>query len=259
MALCGQVMESVSCLSCSLSMHTENQGESKTMNISRTLLRIAASALLLMSASVAVSAEEPKYKADVPGSILTPDSVKTRLGTLRFKDGAPDDATVKTVYDNLDFMRGVQAFLDGMPAASIYAMCNGLKKGAGVDDQTVGIFETLMDARSVFLTAQTTTSYVTLCFDLKNGPIVLEASPGLLGPLDDAYFRHVVDVGLTGPDQGKGGKYLLVPPGYKGELPNEGYFIVRSPTYTVWQLTRIMNRDLAAGVQQVKDTMRVYP
>jgi hypothetical protein len=229
------------------------------MNVSRTLLRNAASALLLMSASVAVSAEEPKYKADVPGSILTPDSVKTRLGTLRFKDGAPVDATVKTVYDNLDFMRGVQAFLDGMPAASIYAMCNGLNKGAGVDDQTVGIFETLMDARSVFLTAQTTTSYVTLCFDLKNGPIVLEASPGLLGPLDDAYFRHVVDVGVTGPDQGKGGKYMLVPPGYKGELPNEGYFIVRSPTYTVWQLTRIMNRDLAAGVQQVKDTMRVYP
>lgn len=227
-----------------------------------TLKVAAMSALTLVGALASVcasAADAPKFKADVPASVRTPDSVKTRLGTLRFKDGAPVDATVKTVYDNLDFMRGVQAFLDGMPAASIYAMCHGLKKEAGVDEQTVGIFETLMDAKSVFLTAQTTTSYVTRCFDLENGPIVLEASPGLLGPLDDAYFRHVVDLGLTGPDQGKGGKYLLVPPGYKGDLPKEGYFIVRSPTYTVWQLTRIMNSDLAAGVQGVKDTMRVYP
>jgi hypothetical protein len=98
---------------------------------------------------------------------------------------------VTLVYDNLDFMRGVQAFLDGIPAASIYAMCNGLKEGAGVDDQTFGIFETLMDARSLFLTPNSTTVYVTHCFDLENGPVVLEASPGLLGPIDDAYFRHV--------------------------------------------------------------------
>jgi hypothetical protein len=215
-----------------------------------------AAAILLVAAPAAA---EPAYKADVPASISTPDTVETRLGTLRFTDGAPEPATVKLVYDNLDFMRGVQAFLDGIPAASIYAMCKGLKEGAGVDDQSFGIFETLMDARSVFLTAQTTTAYVTHCFDLENGPVVLEASPGLLGPLDDAYFRHVVDVGLTGPDQGKGGKFLLVPPGYEGELPSEGYFIVKSPTYTVWQLTRIMNNDLAAGVQGVKDTMRVYP
>jgi hypothetical protein len=214
-------------------------------------------ALALIAGTPALA--EPKYKADVPESILTPDTVETRLGTLRFKDGAPDDATVSLVYDNLDFMRGVQAFLDGIPAASIFAMCNGLLEGAGVDDQTFGIFETLMDARSVFLTAQTTTAYVTHCFDLEDGPVVLEASPGLLGPLDDAYFRHVVDVGVTGPDQGKGGKYLLVPPGYEGELPGEGYFIIKSPTYTVWQLSRIMNGDLAAGAKGVKDTMRVYP
>jgi hypothetical protein len=231
------------------------------MSISRTLLMAAASALLLVSASAAVSAQEPQYKADVPETILTPDKVETRIGTLRFKDGAPDDATVKTVYDNLDFMRGVEAFLDGIPAASIYAMCNGLNEGAGIDAQTFGVFETLMDARSVFLTANSTTVYVTHCYDLENGPIVLEASPGLLGPIDDAYFRHVTDVGFTGPDKGKGGKYLFVPPGYEGALPKEGYFIVESPTYTLWQLTRafVKDGDLEATAQGVRGTMRVYP
>ena len=89
---------------------------------------------------------------------------------------------------------------------------------------------------------------MTHCFDLEDGPIVLEASPGLLGPMDDAYFRHVTDVGFTGPDKGKGGKYLFVGPGYEGDLPKEGYFIIESPTYTAWQLTRafVKDGDLAA-------------
>src|SRR3954470_13119411 len=62
-------------------------------------------------------AHAQKYKADVPKSITTPDSVKTRIGTLKFFDGLPDKETVQKVYDNLDFSRGVEAFMVGMPAA----------------------------------------------------------------------------------------------------------------------------------------------
>ena len=223
-------------------------------------LALGVSGTLGAVCSTGVAFAEPSYKADVPSSILTPDKVETRLGTLRFTDGAPDAKTAELAYDNLDFMRGVEAFLDGIPAASIYAMCKGLAD-VGVDQQTVGIFETLMDARSLYLTPNSTTVYVTHCYDLENGPIVLEASPGLLGPMDDAYFRHVTDIGFTGPDQGKGGKYLLVGPGYEGDLPKEGYFIIHSPTYTTWQLTRafVKDGDLAATARGVKDTMRVYP
>ena len=223
-------------------------------------LALALSCAVAAACSTSAVLAEPKYKADVPSSIVTPDEVKTRLGTLRFKDGAPDAKTVKLVYDNLDFMRGVEAFLDGIPAASIYAMCKGLAD-VGVDQQTFGIFETLMDARSLYLTPNTSTVYVTHCFDLEDGPVVLEASPGLLGPMDDAYFRHITDLGFTGPDKGKGGKYLFVGPGYEGDLPKEGYFIIKSPTYTAWQLTRafVKDGDLAATAKNVKDTMRVYP
>ena len=66
----------------------------------------------------------PKMKmtTNIPVAITTPDSVETRLGTLHFADGIPDDATVEKVYDNLDFERGVQAFLTAMPGASLYAM-----------------------------------------------------------------------------------------------------------------------------------------
>ncbi len=63
-----------------------------------------------------------QYKTDIPPAITIPDSVDTRLGTLKFKDGFPDDATVQKVYDNLDFQHGVQAFLTAMPAASLAAI-----------------------------------------------------------------------------------------------------------------------------------------
>src|SRR5262249_19712063 len=86
------------------------------------------------------------------------------------------------------------------------------------------------DARSLFLTPNSTVVYVFACIDLKDGPMVMQVPPKVLGPVDDAYFRWVTDVGLTGPDQGKGGKYLFVPPGYSASVPSDGYFVAKSRT-----------------------------
>ena len=97
-----------------------------------------------------------KPATDVPASILTPDSVETRLGTLRFFDGLPDEETVRTVYDNLDFQRGVEVFLTAMPAASMSAIRTGLRAFCP-DNQTVLIAETLLDSRSLVLTANSET------------------------------------------------------------------------------------------------------
>jgi len=221
------------------------------------LAAATASLFLTLSALAAT----PKYKAEVPASITTPDVVQTeRLGTLRFFDGMPDEETVRKVYDNLDFSRGMMTFLTAIPAASVYAMREGLRK-AGVEPHDIGIFEDLMDARSLFLSANSTTIYVTTMFDLRQGPVVLVAPPGVLGPIDDAYFRFVTDVGVTGPDEGKGGKYLLVPPGYEGALPEKGYFVVHSRTYSNWLLMRafVKDGDRKGAVAAVKRVMRVYP
>jgi hypothetical protein len=67
------------------------------------------------------------YKTDIPPGITIADSVDTRLGTLKFVDGFLDDATVEKVYDNLDFQRGVQAFLTSMSGASLVAMRKGIR------------------------------------------------------------------------------------------------------------------------------------
>ena len=141
------------------------------MNTTKGTYPVVFTLLFLIHASFtwAQEPQKPKYSADVPESILTPDKVETeRLGTLKFFDGMPDEETVKKVYDNLDFSRGVEAFLSGMPAASLYMMCTGFEK-AGIPAHTVGISEELLDARSLWLTANSTTVYVTTCLDLSRG------------------------------------------------------------------------------------------
>jgi len=141
----------------------------------------------------------------IPPSITTPDTVETSLGTLRFADGLPDEATVQKVYDNLDRQRGVEVFLNTMPGASINAIRDGLR-GQGVDNQTLVIFENLMDSKSLFLTPNTETVYLLGWLDLKEGPMVIETPPDILGIVDDHWFRYVADLGNAGPDKGKGGK-----------------------------------------------------
>src|SRR5512137_767370 len=130
-----------------------------------------------------VSGAVPKYAPDVPAKITTPDTVETRIGTLRFRDGAPDPATVQLAYDQIDFGRGIDAFLTGMSATSVYAICRGLEEAGVKSNQGIGITEELLDARSLFLTPNTTTVYVLTCLNLKDGPVVVRVPPRVLGPV----------------------------------------------------------------------------
>ncbi len=205
-------------------------------------------------------AAEPKYKAKVPKFVMTPDKFETKsLGTLEFFDGMPSKETLRKVYDNLDLTRGITVFLDGIQISSHYAMLRGLRQ-AGVKPGEVGITETLLDARSLLLTPNTTTIYIFAQIDLSDGPVVMEAPPQMLGLVNDAAFEYVIDVGQAGPDKGKGGKFLFVPPGYKGDIP-EGYFVAKSKTYNLWVALRasVEDGDTATPVKSVKKHLNIYP
>ena len=164
------------------------------MNTISTLGFFTAALAWPLAATVAEAQTAPKYSAEVPPYITTPDTVQTRIGTLKFFDGLPDPETVQKVYDNLDFVRGVEAFLSGIPAASVYAACEGMSQAGVKRNEGIGITEDLMDARSLFLTPNSTTVYVIMCLDLKDGPIVAEVPPGVLGPVDDAYFLSLIHI-----------------------------------------------------------------
>ena len=230
------------------------------MKVTKSIYIAVSLTLLVASAAFAKEAPTPKYSAKVPQNILTPDKMKSQLlGDLEFFDGMPSDATVKKAYDFLDLSRGVDTFLNGMPATSIYAMLEGLKD-AGLEPGDVGIFEDLMDARTLFLTANSTTPYIFGEIDLKDGPVVVDIRVPVLGMVDDAFFRFVTDIGLTGPDQGKGGKYLFVGPDYKGKIP-DGYIVIKSSTYRHWLFLRVLAQPdkLKEASEGFKKGFNCYP
>jgi hypothetical protein len=227
----------------------------------RDALKIGAAAWLIFSTGTVAIAQAPKMKmsTEIPPSLITKDTVETRLGTLKFTDCFPDNATVEKVFDNLDFQRGVQAYLTALPGVSIEAFRRSYSDFGPVN-RTVLISEQLLDSKSLFLTANTTTPYTVLYLSTKDGPLVIEVPPEVLGPIDDAWFRWVTDIGFTGPDKGKGGKYLLLQPGYTGAVP-DGYFVARSRTVGNLLVFRtfLKNGDPKPGVDRVKESLRVYP
>lgn len=207
------------------------------------------------------SAQLQRYKmtTTIPESVPIPDTVDTRFGTLHFFDGFPDKDSTQKLYDNLDFQRAVQAYLLGLPAVSQFANRQGFADFGPVNS-TVPIFETMMNAKTLELTANNNTPYTWTWLDLHAGPLVLEVPPKVLGGIDDMWYHWVADVGITGQDKGQGGKYLLLPPGYKGNPP-AGYFVVRPQTYSIWVPWRsfLVNGDPRPGVELVKKFTKIYP
>ena len=201
---------------------------------------------------------QPKMATSIPPSILTPDRVETRLGTLKFFDGFPDAATVQKVYDHLDFQHGVQAFLAALPAATLHAERSGYRS-FGPDNLTVLITESLLDSRSLFTVANAEILYNLAWLDTKDGPLVIEIPPNVLGFINDFWSRYVGDVGRAGADRGAGGRYLLLPPDHADAVP-DGYTVLRSRTYGHKLLFRTfaVDGDLRPAVENTKQHCRIY-
>lgn len=215
-----------------------------------------------------------KFNTDVPEHVLTPDRVDTRIGALNFFDGIPTKETAQLVYDNLDFYRGVEAFLNGMPATSIEGLRRGLISLGAENSNQVVLFDKLMDSNPLFLTGNTSTVYALPFLNLKkDGPTVVEIPAGAgPGTVNDAFFRYVIDMGAPGPDRGQGGKYLILPPDYVGDLEGpiggkehiidgEAYFVTKSPSYVNWVALRgfLVDGKPDAATKMWKEGLKIYP
>jgi hypothetical protein len=160
--------------------------------------------------------------------------INTRIGELEFVGGYPTQATIDKAFDQLDVQRATQAYLEFMPMMSVNAILDSLGRDYGMPNPgDVGVYVEpgIGKVGAIGLTYNTESIYSTVNVDLKeDGPTVVETPPNVLGIVDDGWQRWLTDLGNVGPDKGKGGKYLLLPPGYEGEVP-VGYFIVKCPTY----------------------------
>jgi len=219
-------------------------------------------ALVASIPAVSAWAEPPKRKmtTDIPASITAPDTVETSIGTLEYFDGVPTQETVETVYDYLDRSRAVNVFLNSIPALSMYTLRAGQASIGADASHKIAIWDTLMDSTSLLLTGNTSTMYAVGFLDLeKDGPTVIDLPPRMLGVLDDMAFRYMTDLGVAGPDQGKGGKFLVLPPGYEGDVP-KGYFVVPSKTNGVWVFTRgYIDNGIKAAADNIRNNLKVYP
>jgi hypothetical protein len=190
---------------------------------------------------------------------------KPVLDEYEFVGGYPTEATIQKVYDQLDIQRATQVYIDFMPLASQNSIFESSIEDYGlINPGDVGIYTEPGEGKSdaIGLTYNTESIYVTIYTDLKaDGPTVIESPPNVLGMVDDGWMRFITDIGNAGPDKGKGGKYLLLPPGYDGDVP-EGYFVFECPTYRNWIMVRGFVQNTGTGndaINYYKENFKVYP
>ncbi len=223
------------------------------------MTRLASICGIIAAIAVSVASAQP-YKMSTPTApgVATPDRLETSIGTLNLQGGVPTPEAVSKIYDNLDRSRALQAYLLALPIVNQASMRASLRR-FGPDNQTDVIWENLVDSKTVELTANDNTVYSFIWLDTRKGPLVLEVPPKVLGLIDDFWYKWVADVGITGADRGRGGKYLLLPPGYKGSIP-QGYHVVRPSTHGNWLAFRsfLVDGSPKPGVEMVKKTLKIY-
>ena len=191
------------------------------------------------------------------------------LANLPFNENRPTAESAEVLRDELMFQRATQTYLWALPLINTLGMKEGSEKVFGAGYNVLPIWKKRLDAKTLVTTPNSDVIYAMSYVDLgKDGPIVFEAAPNLQGILLDFWQRPIPvdggkffgDVGLPGPDGGKGGKFLLLPPGYQGEVPN-GYYVYRSGTYNVFIFLRSFYQDpknLTPAVSLVEQS-KIYP
>ena len=191
------------------------------------------------------------------------------LADLPFEKNRPTAATAATLKDELTFQRATQTYLWAMPLINTLGMKVGAEEAFGTGYNVMPIWTKRLDAKTHVTTPNSDLIYAMTFANLgETGPLVFEAPPNLQGILLDFWQRPIPvdggqffgDLGLPGPDGGKGGKFLIMPPGYDKEAP-KGYFVYRSGTNSLFVFLRSFYKD-PSDTKPAVDLVRqskVYP
>ncbi len=180
-------------------------------------------------------------------------TAKNLYPVLETPRGFPDPDMIERAYDEADFNRAVQSYRFFYPTVSFASVYAGPQKIGAVPNKVFGILKG--NPTQLVFTANSDTPYATVLLDLTDSPAVIELPPGpLIGVANDLNQRWVMDLGVPGPDAGKGGKHVIIPPDYKGVIP-ENHFIGHSTTRRLILAVRVIpeNGDIEAAVARMKD------
>ncbi len=196
------------------------------------------------------------------GAGVSAETIDTRIGKLSFThdfaSGYPTKETVEKLYDERDFQRACQAYLWALPIVALAQARNQSRTVFGAEDLDLGLAKSYEELRGI-LTPNVVTPYLSGSPDLgKTGPLVIEVPAGpTAGFVNDFWQRPVTDMGLAGPDRGKGGKYLILGPG-QTVLQTEGFIAVHSSTMNVSIALRNLETD-PEKAERLQKQFRFYP
>ncbi len=234
--------------------------------------KLANNPILTVCCCLILSPFSRSVLADSPAPPSIPKHIQ-EIAQLPFENGYPTSATSRTLEDEIFFQRAVQVYLWALPAMNMYGMKEGTEKHFGKGYNVMSIYKDRLDANTIITTPNSDVIYGIGFLDLaKDGPIVLDVPPNLQALIDDMWHRaiegptvegkkYLADIGLPGPDKGKGGKYLILPPDYKGEIPEEDYYIYHCRTNGVFVFLRGFFDDpnqLDEAVENM-EKIRIYP
>jgi hypothetical protein len=175
-----------------------------------------------------------------------------------FERGFPTAQAADQAHVDADLQRALIAYRFWYPTVSVEGIFEGNRNVGIADGKQWGIAAT--GPRQVGFTLNSDTPYGSGVLDLSNGPVVVELPEGaFIGLVDDHNQGWVQDLGLPGPDKGKGGKHLVLPPGYEGDVP-EGYFVGRSKS--IKNLVALRALPVGGDLKKALDGLRsvkIYP
>jgi hypothetical protein len=185
---------------------------------------------------------------------------KTRIGPLGLnRQGLPDQASIDRLYEERDFQRACQAYMWALPIVAYSQWQNQHETVFGAKDGDIVKYLSVRDKVGI-ITPNATTPYVMgFVNTARTGPAIIEVPTGdIAGGLSDFWERSITDIGATGPDQGKGGRYLLLGPGHEPPPGVKYDHEARSPTFNVFHAFRVLTTDPAEG-ERIMSAYQLYP
>lgn len=196
----------------------------------------------------------------IASSGIQSQEIDTRIGKLKLELGVPTEDAAKKLFDEIDFQRACQAYLWALPTVGFEYLLREQRGKLGAKEGDVVIYKGYANVGR-FLTPNVTTPYIIGFLDLaSSGPVIIDVPSGAIaGSAMDFWQRPLTDFGITGPDQGKGGKYLLVGPGQEAprSLPDD-VRIVKSQTFGIGFFYRALDSD-PAKAEAMEKAIRTYP
>jgi hypothetical protein len=210
---------------------------------------IPTAALACVMATMTAPAQEPP---------VLQGAKETRIGQIPFDLGFPSKDSVNKLYDELDFQRACQAYIWGLPIVGFAEFQQSTAKSFGAGNLDYVRYQTYRDKLGI-LTPNASTPYILAFPNLaETGPLVVEVPKGPSGGgVLDFWQRPITDTGFAGPDEGQGGKYLILPPNFP-DIQANGYRVFRSPTFNIFVGTRALDPDPAKADAWIKQ-LRLYP